>query len=136
MNKTFKAILICLVVSLSLSCKKEEDCADIYCTLQFIVYTVEVKDVNNKPVALDRYSVTNLNTGSELTSNQYLTEYEDKDLGEYPLAADGLAEFNEIINLQFKGFIDSVEVVNAQYSITQDCCHIKLLSGNLQLKVE
>jgi len=55
--------------------------------------------------------------------------------GKYPLVNDSSLEVNQERKIQFKGFINNEEVISSDYTISKDCCHIELVSGNTQLSL-
>ncbi len=54
-------------------------------------------------------------------------------LGQYPLVTDGVVDINQELQLQFKGSINGQEVIVSNYTVCADCCHMDLVSGDLQL---
>lgn len=134
---------ILLVFIAALSCDKTEskkDCGPVACTEVFMSVGAKVTDTEGNPVALDSIEVTRL-PGKE----DFTREYDDEtwsiftQQGSYPIADD--SDGNRLprhtdIGLKFRGYIGSREVVNADYVVTFDCCHISLVSGNTELVVE
>jgi len=53
----------------------------------------------------------------------------------YPIYNDSYVGVMRFENraLVFKGFIDNQEVVTANYVVTSDCCHVSLVSGNVEI---
>jgi len=116
-----------------LSCIKKDECSDILCTTEFRVITVSVKDVNGNPVALDDFTVTDLNSGIDVTPVGSLET--TRELGEYTLLVDGPSSipFDDTKDLRFRGFINSEEVINSEYTFRGECCGVNLVSGDLNL---
>ncbi len=54
----------------------------------------------------------------------------------YPIASDGIFGINQEAEIQFRGFIDNEEVITSNYVIATDCCHIGLISGDIELVLE
>ncbi len=95
---------------------------------------VSIKDQNQNPIALDSFEVINLENGTDITVMLTSSEFEGaQEFGQYPLIQDGTLEVNQTQQIQFKGFIDNQEVINSNYIVSADCCHVGLDSGDLQL---
>jgi hypothetical protein len=126
-----------------LSCDETEpkgDCGSVACTEVFMSVGVKVIDREGNPVALDRIQITRLPGNEDLTR-----EYDDEtwriftQQGSYPIADDsdgGRLPRHTDIKLNFRGYIGSREVANADYVVTFDCCHINLVSGNTELVID
>ncbi|MEM7380220.1 MAG: hypothetical protein AAF361_03365 [Bacteroidota bacterium] len=142
-NKLF-LLAISLIVSMAqTSCNSDDDangddpnaeCGETICTAIFIRINVSLTDQDQNPVALDSFTVTNLQNGEDMTVT--LTPEElvgAKETGLYPLTQDGSIGLNQEREIQFKGFINNQEVISSDYSVSTDCCHIGLDSGELEL---
>lgn len=126
-----------------LSCDETElkgDCGSVACTEVFMSVGVKVTDGEGNPVALDGIRITRLPGNEDFTR-----EYDDEtwriftQQGSYPIADDLDARRlprHTDIKLNFRGYIGSREVANADYVVKFDCCHINLVSGNTELVVE
>ncbi|PPL02207.1 hypothetical protein [Parapedobacter indicus] len=137
------AYILLTFIAAALSCDKTEstrDCGSVACTEVFMSVGVKVTDTEGNPVALDRIQITRLPDNEDFTR-----EYDDEtwdiftQQGSYPIADD--SDGNRLplhtdIKLNFRGYIGSREVVNADYVVAFDCCHISLVSGNTELVVE
>ncbi|PRX54189.1 hypothetical protein [Flagellimonas meridianipacifica] len=141
-NKLFLATLSLVLSLWQTSCNSDDDanddtnaqCEETICTLVFIRINVSVTDQDENPVALDSFTVTNLANGNDMTIS--LSESERiaaRETGLYPLTQDGILDLNEERQIQFKGFINDEEVVSSDYTVSTDCCHVGLDSGDLQL---
>ena len=141
-NKLFLAILSLFLSLGQTSCNNDDDtnddvnaqCEGTICTAIFIRINVSVSDMNQNPVALDSFTVTDLANGNDITvtlSAQELTEAQETGL--YPLTQDGVLDLNEARQIQFRGFINDQEVVSSDYTVSTDCCHVGLDSGDLEL---
>jgi len=112
------------------------DCSDVACTLDFRSFAVTLTDADNNPIALDQFTVTDITNNEDLT-----TELNDEQLldtqrsGIYPLYGDQFAHLhqNEVLEIVFKGFINSSEVASAQFTVGADCCHAEIISGDLEV---
>lgn len=139
--KKIAYVLFALLVVLSCDeTAQKGDCESVACTEVFMSVQVKVKDPEGNPVALDSFKVTRLPGNEDFTR-----EYEDetwnlfRQSGSYPIADDSddrRLPRHTNIGLRFQGYIGSREVVNADYIVTFDCCHISLVSGNTELVVE
>lgn len=131
-----KTALITLIFSiLFLSCDNKDDrCQDTICTTEFVIITTAVKDQNQNPVIFDDYQIINLRDNSTVTTSLSGLELESfLQEGIYPLMDDLTIENNQELNLQFKGFINGQEVISENYTVASDCCHVRLVSGNIEL---
>lgn len=130
---------VCLVcATFQLSCDGSDDsnanCEDVACTLELRTILVSIENSNQDPVALDSFEVINTADGSELTQSLSPIEFEAAQrFGRYPLASDLDVGANQELNLRFRGFINGQEVIESDYTVASDCCHIGLVSGNLEL---
>ncbi|MCK5441122.1 MAG: hypothetical protein KAJ23_04450 [Maribacter sp.] len=115
------------------------DCSDIACTEQFVTINVSVKDGAGVAIPLDRFEVTILGTQEDITrevSNEELELFRNN--GSYPLFGDEFSGRyqNGIVEIVFKGFIGDSEVVSENYKVGADCCHVLLISGDLDIIIE
>ncbi len=141
LQKSFLVVLLLLLAFSQTSCMNDDDdtpvnseCEKAVCTLVLITIEVSITDQDQKPVALDSFIVINKDNGDDMTltlSPSALNEA--KELGRYPLIQDGVLDINQKRNLQFKGYIDNQEVVTSDYTVSTDCCHVGLDTGNLEL---
>jgi hypothetical protein len=135
-----KIIYLSLIIIL-LGCTDEDksDCSGVACTEEFKTITISIKDSNGKPIALNRFKVIILDSGSDITRSVNDTEFElMKQIGVYPLFGDenrGEYESKEL-EINFKGFIDNQEIVNSNYIVGADCCHVHLIEGNTDIRLE
>lgn len=138
--------LCALLTTITLSCSETElgsepvqDCSTVYCTYDLRWIAVKLVDQSGTPIALDRMKVTRVADGEDLTRT-YLSEQWNtfRSLGSYTIAGDldreHIPSFKQT-KLRFQGFIDDREVVKADYVVTFDCCHISLVSGDVELTV-
>ena len=114
------------------------DCTDQACTEEFRTITVTIKDSENNPVVLDSFKVTNLENGDDLTRELNNFEFEAmREKGVYPLFGDEYARdfSNKEVEINFKGYIDNQEIINSDYKVGADCCHVILISGNPEISI-
>ncbi|WP_339625839.1 hypothetical protein [uncultured Maribacter sp.] len=114
----------------------QQDCTMVACTQNFVTLTVSVKDASGAAIVLDSYEVINVDSGKNLTDdfndeeNQYF-----KEQGLYPILSDAhRVEYqNSTATLTFKGYISNEEVINEEFVVGADCCHVSLISGNTEI---
>ncbi|WP_378184016.1 hypothetical protein [Aquimarina sp. SS2-1] len=139
MNKPFKSLVIFMTLLLAkaqTSCDNNDDCEDAICTLVLVRISVSITDQNQNPVALDSYEVINLENRENITVSLTPTELEEAlQFGEYPLIEDDMIGVNQQQQIRFRGFINNQEVVSSDYTVSSDCCHVSLVSGNLELTI-
>lgn len=132
-----------LLVAFTLSCSKveltgeEHGCDKVDCTYDLRWISVKLVDPSGKPVALDRTKVTRISDGKDLTKTYTNDQWSIfKSLGSYPVTSDiddeHIPKFKHT-KVRFQGYIGNREVVKADYVVTFDCCHISLVSGELEL---
>nr|WP_298998459.1 hypothetical protein [uncultured Allomuricauda sp.] len=139
--KSFLTSAAMLLAVLLFSCDTNDDadtgCVDAICTLEFVTILVTLEDSNQNPVVLDNFEVINAANGSRLGTSFSDSELEEaRQLGRYPLVSDGVLGLNQERTLIFSGFIGSREMVQSQYTVATDCCHVSLVDGELQLVVD
>ncbi|WP_027392178.1 hypothetical protein [Aquimarina latercula] len=135
MNKPFKLIVILislLFTSAQISCDDTNNCEDAICTLVLIRISVSITDQDQKPVILDSYEVINLENGENITVSLSPAEQELQ-LGQYLLIEDDVLGVNQEQQIQFRGFINDQQVISSDYTVSTDCCHVSLVSGDLEL---
>ena len=134
------SISILFVIPLFQSCMKGDevdDCNGI-CTEEFRTITIEIKDAEGNPVALDSFRVINTANDNELSTGMNASEFDYfREIGTYPIFSDLYSqEFRKReITINFKGFIDEVEIVNENYEVGADCCHVYYISGEGELQI-
>ncbi len=140
MRKVLSILLIALTLATSTSfysCQSNDnDCAEIACALIFLTENVTITDQNQNPVALDSFQVINLGTNEDITIELTPEELQlAQQLGSYPLVNDLSAAPLESFEVQFRGYINSVEVVTQNYTVVGGCCHVGVSEGNLELTI-
>lgn len=137
--KHIKKLWLLLAFLSILACNSDDqsNCSNIACTEEFRTIIVTIEDQNQEPVALDSFQVTNLNTGEDMTPQLSPSELEMiQETGQYPIADDSSFGLNQEVTLQLRGFINDEEVVNSNYVVATDCCHINFQSGENPLVLE
>ena len=118
---------------------EQQDCSEAICTLNFVTITVSVKDASGEPVSLDSYEIIDNETGENLATDFNGDEYQYlKEQGFYPILSDAnrIQSQNTTATLTFKGFRTNEEVINEDYEVGADCCHVNLVSGNTEIVLE
>lgn len=114
------------------------DCTNKACTEVFKTIAVTILDSDQNQVALDSFKVINLENGNDLTRIVHPAEFEAMmENGTYPLFGDEFVqEFrNKKVEINFKGFRDNLEIVNSNYTVGADCCHVILISGEPEISI-
>jgi hypothetical protein len=128
-------LIISLLILFSVNACIEDN--GFACTMEFKAITIEIKDSLDNPVVLDDYYTQN-NVTKEIL------RWQDKDPfwdsmnvanGYYLLVSDSEMKWtkNKNINITFFGFIDSVKVIEEIYTISDNICHIYLVSGKQKI---
>jgi hypothetical protein len=140
--KLIALIAISFFTMLQISCKSDDDndgdgCEDVYaCPDVAIGIYVYIVDVNQEPVALDSYEVTDMASGEVLTTPVLPFVFEGyQEEGRYPVST-GALELHQERDVLFKGFINDTEVISSNYRVGRGCCHIGLVSGDVNLVLE
>ena len=131
-----KLTILLLVLTLFITgCQNEElDCGEITaCTRELRTVKVEIMDPEGVPVELDRTE----------TSSQFgktVTTYEgasDDQNGVYLVISDTHKSDlpSEFKIVRFRGWKNGRELVDQQFVINKDCCHIGKLEGPNQIIV-
>lgn len=126
---TISAVVIAMLTQAT-SCREPKnapgECENVACTMMFAMVTVEVKDQQGNKVVLDEYHTIREKTGDQITSQSHVP-----DSGTYTILDDGFVSTlkNKSEQFRFIGKKNGVEVVNEQYVISADCCHVNKQSG-------
>lgn len=128
-----KKLINLLFILTFLSCSSNKSgCYDIPCTEIFKTITVTIKNSNGAIVALDSFEVLIAETKMGITREVSENEFEMmRQNGTYPLFGDEYSSDyeNEEVRINFKGFINNQEIVNANFTVGADCCHVNLIAG-------
>ena len=138
-----KWILIVFVL-LGGSCSNDDeptpaDCNDVACTQIFEIIGVSVKNASGVDIPLDRFKVIDTKTGENIT---LVTNEEDfeayKNDGFYPIFSDvyRIQYQNKSTTIRFTGFSSDKVIVNEEFEVGADCCHVRLISGNKAIVIE
>lgn len=133
MKKFFTFSFLLLI----LGCTSDKsDCADAFCTENFLTITVSIIDTNANPISLDSYEVIIIESGVDITRIVNEFEFEImKQNGTYPLFGDEYQQryANAEVQINFKGFINNQVIANEDFTVGADCCHVNLISGNTNI---
>ncbi|WP_420386160.1 hypothetical protein [Roseivirga sp.] len=130
-------LMLLLLAVLLYSCGEKTvddilDCPDnLACTeeLRHITYSPMA---NGQPVVLDHYYVKNLDNGQIYQSNPAILQAEGSYLVVSDLEMDQLRQSGTI--LRFFGVIDNKIVLETDFKVGKDCCHIVPLGGPYDLQ--
>lgn len=114
------------------------ECADALCTKELRTIALSILDQNGNPIALDSFKVTNVENDKDMTQEFTKSDFEWMQLnGSYPIFGDQYAnEYRNLkLDLNFKGYIGDREVVNENYTVSADCCHVFKIAGNTDLVI-
>ena len=117
----------------------KSNCENIACTLEFRTITVHIIDDLANPVALEGIKVTISENGNDITREISDLEWQMfRQNGTYPLFGDEYTKDyqNMKLEINFKGFINDLEVVNSDFIVGADCCHVLLISGDPNLIID
>lgn len=120
------------------SVEDKSDCSNIICTQEYRTITVDVKDTKGNAVALDRFTVVVLPNETDITPD--LSDSEMglmRKNGIYPLFSDKYSNAyrNKQLEINFSGYIGDKQVLDANYKVGADCCHVLLIDGETNLVV-
>ena len=124
MKKLFLITLLVCVLPLLFACNDEE----LACTMEFRTVSVEI----NGP-ALSSYYTLNRGTGDTIRIGQENIA----GTGHYPILDDTYQSLLEgrTEDFRFEGWVNDSMVVQADYVIAADKCHIDYVSGPLQINL-
>ncbi len=136
MNTKRKLLILSgfLFVFLFIECGDDNrtNCEFTMCTEEFRSIVVSVKHAsNNSAYILTDYEVIRLSDNMDIT----ITDNTVPDnLGYYQITNDSKLELFKFKNteVEFKGYLNDVLVIQKRLTITADCCHISLVSGETQ----
>jgi len=120
------------------SCTDTND--GLVCTEEFRMLTITVNYSDQLPVLLTDYYTLKTSTGEKIDfkpENEYIDSMYTNN-GTYVLFTDDkMSKVSRSgTEFQFKGFIDTILMVNKTFIIRNDGCHIELVSGNPNIILE
>lgn len=113
------------------------NCLGAVCTEEFRTITVSVKDKGGVAVALDYIEVV-LSNGDDVTLDTSGSDYDRMAKnGTYPLFSDQyVAKYsNRELELNFQGYVDDRLLVESDYVVGVDCCHVTLIEGEKDIVI-
>jgi len=124
MRKIFLSLLA--FPTMAMQCKKKSECSDAICTQMFAAVNVTVTDNKGNNVNLEEYYTINMATGDTLRHNNGTWPE-----GGYTVLDDGYVSkmYNKELQFRFIGVQNNTMVVDEQYTISADCCHISKRAG-------
>jgi len=128
--------LFLLLILFSCNNDKNDDKL-IYCTEVYSIISVKINDSKSNPIILDSFETVLKNSGIEVKLDFIEEEMIKK--GYYPIFDDGQIKkfnFEEDIHLNFKGMINNEIVVNEDYIVSFDGCHVYLIEGVTHLIID
>lgn len=128
--------IVILLLLLANSCKEVEqpDCAVVVCTEEYKTISLTITDKDSNPVVLDDY-YTFIDSRNRFKVAQDTLSIKE---GSYPLVSDG-----EMDQLSFEGTVlifvgvkNGQNLVEQQFIVDKDCCHIQLVSGETAIQLD
>ena len=142
-------IFIIVLFCFQLSYGQEQECGPgINCTYEYIILGITITDSAGKPVLLDEYVAKNLDTDQILWSINFKNKngerirHHEKDWrneGFYQIIDDDFRRYKIQKSgspVKFIGKINNEIVVERNFKIGHDCCHVEILSGNNRVILE
>jgi hypothetical protein len=131
------SVAIAAILLQAHSCHKHDRdypsvCGEVACTMEFAMVTVDVRDTLGRPVVLDDAYTIRLYNDEKIVSQSSIP-----DSGTYTVLDDNFisALMNRTEGFRFIGKKNGVELVNEEYQITGDCCHVHKDSGKSNVVV-
>lgn len=135
-----KQCILLTLFLLGISCNNDKtDCDGVVCTEEFRTIIVSIKDPMGNPVALDKFEVFDLDSGEDITREINANEFElMQQLGTYPIFGDEYSATykNSSVIINFKGFVANEEIVNVNFKVGADCCHVYLIEGITEIQID
>lgn len=116
---------------------KDRECGP-NCSLEYRTIVIKIKDQTGNPMVLDSFKVVELRNGRDISLllDEWTYQYQ-RERGFYPIFSDKYMEDyrQQIIQIEFTGFIEDREVVSRIFKVGADCCHVHHVSGDLELVI-
>lgn len=141
----YQKLILVLITIFIASCSndngtKEQDCSEpIACTQNFVIIGVSVKDASGVNIPLDSFKVVDITTGKNITLVSNEEDFEGYKMDSfYPIFNDTyrIDYQNKISTIAFTGYSSDKVVVNEEFEVGADCCHVRLISGNTAIVIE
>ena len=136
--KSISTIIVLFFLLFLQSCSEKDRECDIICTEEYRTIIVSVQDGEGEPVALDDFKVVDVKNDRDLTIQPTADVlHQMKERGTYLLFSDRYVQeyAQQELEINFTGFIDGEEVLNEDYVVGADCCHVYHVSGDLELEL-
>lgn len=126
------AALLIFPVLMASSCSRKNNCDNVICTEVLASVMVQVTDASGNPLGLDEAYTIRTKTGEKITLGQNMSD------GRYNVLDDTYQPriANNTETFQFVGVKNGNKVVEENYSIGADCCHVKKISGKDKIVVK
>lgn len=142
-NNHIQKIVSILILLLVGACQENEEGTlpcdeDVLCTMNFVTISLKLTDKNGDPVALDEYYSKNLENRKTYNFQDNEGDKMRRKSGRYPILTDSQNEdlsFNGT-SIKFVGYINNEQVFSDIFIIGRGCCHIGLLEGDLDQKID
>lgn len=124
------SLLIGTAIALT-GCKDEKvtecDVESLACTTEYVVVKIAVSDTDSNPFQLDSIAVTKIGNSTPL----FTETPEASTDGTYKLISDTEMESitKEGSEVNFEGFKAGVKVVDEDYKVGHNCCHVVFIQG-------
>ncbi len=123
----FICLIFCLQILFSCSKSESSECPiDLACTQIFVTVSVKIQNRNNEPVILSKTTATIEGNTKVITKSDWdkIIDYNVLD----DLSIKDLKKSGSSVT--FKGFDSNNQIiVNEQFIIGHDCCHIAKIAG-------
>ncbi len=130
MRTNFYSPFIYLSIMLLFSCTKKEtiECPDdLACTEVFVSIIVKIKDVKGETIQLTKTTTEIEGNDTILTKTDFTSFFDNYVIVDDLIIKDLQKDGSKVT---FKGYDESSQlIVNEQYIIGHDCCHVVKLSG-------
>lgn len=123
-----------MLLSFAACIKNGTNCKNVNCTLEYRMITVHVADTNDSAVVLDDHYTIRKSTGDTATRyNGYIPAD-----SWYTVVGDDQMKYiqNSQDSYRFVGIKNGAVVVDEEYIISADCCHISKVSGKSKVVVQ
>lgn len=126
--KLFSAVLLTALIFTA--CEQTDNVSECdidgaLCTTQFVTVSMSLKTSTGTPFPLDSVVVTKNGEGI------YSKQTDTISNGVFPVITD--SEMGKIVKegslVNFKGYSKGIEIVNEEYKVGHDCCHVKFIQG-------
>lgn len=137
----FVAILVLNACKKDLFLNSKDPCIcydEVNCTAVYSSVVAVIKNQNGQPLGLDDYYTTKISTGEKINLKSAEFDSLRSIVGKYPILADGQKKLTEKCgtDFEFTGIKNGREIIKKTYNIGHDCCHVKILSGDINIIIQ